>query len=145
MVKKYHLDPGFITVPDANRIVLHMLRITNQKEKKHYNKILAGAKKGLFGGKKHGTRMFQVRQADVIEYAQKCLKDEQLKLYNIDVVRDFQKIETTNNLPLIDNSTVKNIQYYLKYLKIYGIITDEIFQEGERNLVMRVRMKELRI
>ena len=35
----------------------------------HYNKILNGAKKGMFGSKKHGTRMYQVRKEDIIQYA----------------------------------------------------------------------------
>lgn len=145
MVKNYHLDPGYITVPEANRIVLNMLRITNRNEKKHYNKILAAAKQGLYGGKKHGTRMFQVRKTDIIEYAFSCLKDEQIQLYKIEVVQDINKFEGDSNLPLLDNSTAKNIQYYLKYLKVYGIISDEMYQEGERNLVMRIKVKGLRL
>ncbi|WP_078429830.1 hypothetical protein [Alkalihalobacterium alkalinitrilicum] len=144
MSQKYHLESGYMTVPDANRMVLNMLRITNLNEKSHYKKILAGAKKGLFGGKKHGTRMYQVRKDDINEYVLKCLQEEQLKLFNIEVVKRLDEVEAENRFPLIDNSTAKNIQYYLKYLKFYGIISDETFQLSEKKLVLRVNLKELR-
>lgn len=72
MSKNYHLDPGYVTIPDANKIVLRILKITNQNNKSHYHNILAGAKQGLYGGKKHGKRMYQVRREDIIQYAEKC-------------------------------------------------------------------------
>jgi len=140
MGKTYNLEPGYITVPEANRIVLTMLRITNLNEKSHYNKILKGAKQGMYGGKKHGTRMYQVRKKDIKEYALKCLQEEQLQLYKIEIVSGFEEEST---MPLIDNSTAKKIQYYLKYLKFYEIISDAAFQDGEKNLVLRLKMKEL--
>lgn len=142
MAKTYHLDPGYITVPEANRIILRILKIINKDNKSHYNKILAGAKKGLFGGKKYGTRMYQVRREDIIHYAQKCLQNEQLQLFDIEET-SFKEFEEQNKLLLIDQSTARNIHYYLKYLKFHRIISDEAFRQGEKTLVMRVKMKNL--
>ncbi|MDT8861800.1 hypothetical protein N0O92_16425 [Alkalihalobacillus sp. MEB130] len=145
MPKNYRLEPGYITVPEANKVVLNMLRITNQDETSHYKKILQGAKEGLYGGKKHGARMYQVRLKDIKEYALQCLETEQLQLYKIEVVKNLSKVEAEKHLPVVDNSTAKKIQYYLKYLMVYGIITEEMFEEGEKNLVLRLKMKRIKL
>ncbi|MCP3740824.1 hypothetical protein [Rossellomorea sp. BNER] len=140
-MKNFHLDPGYVTVPEANKIVLRLLRITNQSNKSYYNKILNGAKQGRFGGKKHGKRMYQVRREDIIQYAEKCLQSEQLQLFDIELVPNLHEFEAKQKLQPIDSSTAKNIHYYLKYLKFHEIISEETFLNGERNLVMRVKMK----
>lgn len=75
--RKYHLEPGYITIPDANKIVLRILRIVNQKDQTHYRKILAEAKKGLYGGRKYGERIYTVRKKDIIQYAEELLREEQ--------------------------------------------------------------------
>ncbi|WP_102344804.1 hypothetical protein [Bacillus sp. Marseille-P3661] len=82
MPRNFNLDPGYITVPKANKIVLQILRTVDQHENSHYSKILRRAKIGLLGGKKHGKRMYQVRKKDIMQYAEECLKVEQLKLFN---------------------------------------------------------------
>ncbi|KMY50981.1 hypothetical protein [Peribacillus loiseleuriae] len=63
-------------MPDANKIVLRMLGIVNQNDKSHYYKLLNGEKEGLFGRKKYGKRMYQVRRKDIIQYAEKCFQNE---------------------------------------------------------------------
>ncbi|KKI93237.1 hypothetical protein WQ54_05210 [Bacillus sp. SA1-12] len=143
MKKNYHLDPGYVTVPEANKIVLRILRIVNQHDKSHYNKILEGAKKGLFGGKKHGTRMYQVRKEDIIQYAEKCLQSEQLQLFDLELGISLNDIEAQQKLPFIDESTASNIHYYLRYLKFHGIITEEAYLKGEKILVLRLNMNSL--
>lgn len=140
MAKNFHLDPGYVTVPDANKIILRMLRITNQNDKSHYLKILNGAKKGLFGGKKHGKRMYQVRKEDIIQYAEECIQNEQLQLFDIELATSLNEIDARSRLPMIDNNTANQIHYYLRYLKFHGIISDDAFRKGEKNLVMRVKL-----
>ena len=145
MARNYHLEPGYITVPQANEIVLTMLRIANRQEKKHYNRILAGAKKGEFGGKKHGSRMYQVREADIREYGIACLQEEQVQLFQIEIAQDTNKLDRDRQLPQIDQSTEINIQLYLHYLKHHSIITEEAFKDGERNLLMRIKLRDLNL
>jgi len=142
MGRNYHLDAGYITVPEANQIVLRMLRIVNQDDKSHYNKILEGAKKGQFGGKKYGKRMYQVIEDDIKQYAKKLLQKEQLQLFDIDIVTNLDN-GLNVKLPIIDKSTAKKIKYYLTYIKSYQIISEEAFQTGQKNLQMRERMREL--
>ncbi|OAS87788.1 MULTISPECIES: hypothetical protein [Metabacillus] len=143
MTKNYHLDLGYVTVPEANKIVLRILRITNQNDKSHYNKLLTGAKEGLYGGKKYGKRMYQVRREDIIQYAETCLQNEQLQLFDIELVTNLNKVEEANQLPKIENGTAKTIHYYLRYLKFHEIISEEVFLKGEKNLIMRVKMKDI--
>ena len=98
MSKTFHLDPGYVTVPDANKIVMRILNIFDHNDKSHYNKILNGAKKGLFGGKKHGSRMYQVKEEAIKQYAEECLQSEKLKLFDIEVAPDLKAIEKSKNL-----------------------------------------------
>ncbi|MED1472669.1 hypothetical protein [Bacillus salipaludis] len=140
MSKTYHLDPGYVTVPEANKIVLRILKIINQDDKSHYNKILNGAKRGLFGGKKHGTRMYQVRKEDIIQYAEECMQEEKSKLFDIEVASDLKAIENSKNLTTIDHKTWKVLYYYLTYLKFHEIISEDVFRQAEKNIVLRVKI-----
>ncbi|WP_318502907.1 hypothetical protein [Bacillus sp. T3] len=83
MSRIYHLDAGYITIPAASKIVHHFLGIV-QEDKSHYIKILRGAKKGWFGGKMHGRRMFQVRREEIINYAKELQRAEQYNLFTFD-------------------------------------------------------------
>lgn len=143
MVRKYDTDPGYVTVPEANRIVLRMLRITNQKDKSHYKKILEKAKKGSFGGKKYKKRMYQVRKDDIIEYAKSLLKDDQLKLYDIEIADNLYKVDKLSHVPRIDNQTALKIKHYLNYLKRYNIISDEAFHNGTNNLLLLLKVNKI--
>ncbi|WP_026575704.1 hypothetical protein [Bacillus sp. UNC438CL73TsuS30] len=143
MGKTYNLDPGYVTVPDANKIVIRILKIVNQNDKSHYNKILNGAKMGMFGGKKHGIRMYQVRKEDIIQYAEECLREEKSKLFNIDLAPDLTAIESSKNLSLIDQKTSKLLHHFLTYLKFYEIISEEVFRQSENNIVLRLRINEI--
>ncbi|MDR4947196.1 hypothetical protein [Neobacillus cucumis] len=140
MAKTFHLDPGYVTVPEANKIVLRILNVFDHEDKSHYNKILNGAKKGMFGGKKHGTRMYQVRKDDIIQYAEECLRDEKLKNFNIELVPDLKAIENSKNLTKINNKTSKILHYYLTYLRFHEIISEDVFHQAEKNIILRVNM-----
>lgn len=89
--------------------------------------------------------MYQVRRKDIIQYAEKCLHNEQLHLFDIELVTSLNKVKERNRLPMINKSTASNIHYYLSYLKFHEIISEEVFLRGEKNLVMRVKMKDLAI
>jgi len=143
MTKHYHLEPGYVTIPEANKIVLRILRIVDINEKSHYTKILTAAKKGLYGGKKYGSRMYQVRRQDIIQYAERHLQTEQLELFNIDLATNLVEVEMKSKLPSIDTNTAKKMHYYLKYLKFHEIISDEAFQNAEKQLIIRLKMKEI--
>ncbi|MGJ7922530.1 hypothetical protein [Neobacillus sp. LXY-4] len=80
MTRNYHLDPGYITIPSASKIVRQKLGIVTD-EKFYYIKILNGAKKGWFSGKMHGRRMFQVRRNEIIQYAEELLQAEKYNLF----------------------------------------------------------------
>jgi hypothetical protein len=86
MGRKYHLDPGYVTIPEAANIVKGMLGISNEDDHSHYLKILRGAKKNWFGGKMHGKRMFQVRRIDIIKYGEELLEAEKFNLFTFDLV-----------------------------------------------------------
>lgn len=86
MKRKYHLDPGYVTIPEAANIVKRMLGITNEEDHSHYKKILRGAKRSCFGGKMHGKRMFQVRRVDIIKYGEELLEAEKFNLFTFDLV-----------------------------------------------------------
>ncbi|MGG5255378.1 hypothetical protein ACQYAD_18285 [Neobacillus sp. SM06] len=141
MVKKYHLDPGYVTIPEANEIVLRILRIVNKGDKSHYNKILEGAKKGIFGGKKHGSRMYQVRKDDIVQYAEECLQNEKANLFNVEIAPN--EIEKLESMPNIDNNTASRLYYYLKSLRFYEIISQDIFQKGEKRIIMSLNFGKI--
>jgi len=84
MRRIYHLDPGYVTIPEAANIVKRMLGITNKDDQSHYKKILRGAKKSWFGGKMHGKRMFQVRRDDIIRYGEELLEAEKFNLFTFE-------------------------------------------------------------
>ncbi|MGM0904446.1 MAG: hypothetical protein ACQEXB_25525 [Bacillota bacterium] len=86
MGRRYHLDPGYVTIPEAANIVKRMLGITNEEDHAHYKKILRGAKRSWFGGKMHGKRMFQVRRVDIIKYGEELLEAEKFNLFTFDIV-----------------------------------------------------------
>ncbi|MDQ0246161.1 hypothetical protein J2S09_003748 [Bacillus fengqiuensis] len=132
-----------MTIPEANKIVLRILNIFDKEDKSHYNKILAGAKKGMFGGKKHGSWMYQVRKEDIIQYAEECLRSEKLNLFNFQLVLDPKELDRTNNLSTINSGTAKNLYLYLKSLRFHEIISEEIFQQAEKNIIMRVNMRKI--
>ncbi len=142
-MKKYHLDPGYVTIPEANEIVLRILRIVNKGDKSHYYKILEGAKKGLFGGKKHGSRMYQVRKDDIIHYAEECLQSEQRNLLNLEIVSDETEIEKLGNMPNIDTNTAAKLYYYLKSLRFYQIISQDIFQRAEQKIILSLNFGKI--
>lgn len=83
MSRVYHLDAGYITIPAASKIVHHFLEIVHE-DKSHYIKILSGAKKGWFGGKMYGRRMFQVSREEIIKYAKELQLAEQYNLFTFD-------------------------------------------------------------
>lgn len=85
MPRRYHLDPGYVTIPEAANIVKKMLGIYNQEEQNHYTFILRGVKKGWFGGKMHGKRMFQARRKDIIQYGEELIEAEKFNLFNLDI------------------------------------------------------------
>lgn len=94
MSRNYHLDAGYITIPTASKIVRRFLDIPRD-DKSHYIKILSGAKKGWFGGKMHGRRMFQVRREEIIQYAKELQLAETYNLFTYDRVGNYHK-ETQN-------------------------------------------------
>ncbi|XJZ27034.1 hypothetical protein ACF5W4_17185 [Bacillota bacterium Lsc_1132] len=143
MVKKYHLNPGYVTIPEANEIVLRILRIVNKGDKSHYNKILEGAKKGLFGGKKHGSRMYQVRKDDIVQYAEECLQNEKENLFNLEIASDENEIEQLGNTPNIDNNTAARLYYFLKSLRFYEVISHDIFQKAEKKIIMSLNFGKI--
>jgi hypothetical protein len=144
MTRHYHLDPGYITIPEANDVVKRILKIANQNDKTHYHIILEGAKKGKFGGKKHGKRIYQVLREEIIQYANEFLQEEKLKLFNIEVIKSLDHIMGKENT-IIDKNTANRIYTCLKYLKLNEIITDEAYQHGERTLIQRVRFQSFKI
>jgi hypothetical protein len=86
LARTYHLDPGYVTIPTATKIVLRKLAIGTKNDKTYYKKILSGAKKGWFGGKMHRKRMFQVRKKDIHQYAEELLAAEKFNLFTFDKV-----------------------------------------------------------
>lgn len=138
MARHYRLEPGYITIPEANDVVKRILKIANQNDKTHYRIILEGAKKGHFGGKKHGKKIYQVLREDIIHYAEVLLKEEKLKLYNIHIIKDLEEIVGKQS-HIIDNQTADRLYNCLKYLKLNDIITEEAYQLGERKIIQRVR------
>jgi len=85
--------------------------------------------------------MYQVRKKDIIQYAEECLQDERLQLFNLELVTHLKKVNTSNQLPMIDTSTANDIHYCLRYLKFYQIISEDTFRKGEKNPIMRIQMK----
>lgn len=83
MGRNYHLDHGYITVPAASKIVLNTLGMVHD-EKSYYLRILSGAKRGWFGGKMHGRRMFQVRKDEIIQYATELELRENYNLFTFE-------------------------------------------------------------
>ncbi|MGJ7922902.1 hypothetical protein [Neobacillus sp. LXY-4] len=143
MTKNYHLDPGYVTIPEANKIVLRILGVANKDDKSHYNKILNGAKKGLYGGKKHGSRMYQVRREDIIQYAEELLQVEKINLFDFDLETNAKEIEKLSKLPDIDQNTATKLYVYLKTLKFHEIITQEAFHDAEKKIILRMNMGKL--
>ena len=86
MARNYHLEPGYITIPTASKIVQSVLEIVHDEDNSLYLKILSGAKKGWFGGKMHGRRMFQVRQEEIIQYAKELQQEEKYNLFTFQSV-----------------------------------------------------------
>jgi hypothetical protein len=84
--RSYHLEPGYITIPTASKIVEGVLGIVYDEDFSHYLKILNGAKKGWFGGKMHGRRMFQVRREEIIQYAKELQQAEKYNLFTYETV-----------------------------------------------------------
>jgi len=142
--RKYHLDPGYITIPDANKIVLRILRIANQADQTHYRKILAGAKKGLYGGKKYGERIYTVLKKDIIQYAEELLQEEQKKLLHLTVAKDLKEIETHKNMPPINHVTAEKIRNSLTFLKFHTIISENVYRNGEQLLNMRLEISKFK-
>jgi hypothetical protein len=138
LTRTYHVDPGYVTIPEANKIVLRILNIIDQGDKSHYNKILSGAKKGLYGGKKYGSRMYQVKREEIVQYAEESLQKEKLKLFNIEIV----SVVNTNN-KTIDIKTAKNLEYYLETLRFHDIITEEMYHSAKKNIMMRVNLSAI--
>ena len=143
MVKTFNLDPGYVTIPEANKIVLRILNVYNKDDKSHYNKILDAAKKGLFGGKKYGSRMYQVLRNDIIQYAERTLRNEKLDLFNLEIVTDTDKVRNLENLPDIDQNTGSKLYFYLKSLRFHGIITQDTFQKSENNIILRLKVGKI--
>lgn len=140
MGKNYNLDPGYVTIPEANDIVKRMLGIVHKEDKTHYNKILKGAKKGLYGGKLHGKRMYQVRKADILQYAEELIEAEKIKLFHIDLASSYNEVNRLSELPMIDQQTARKLYYYLKTLSFHEIISPEIYQIAERELMLRIKV-----
>jgi hypothetical protein len=100
LVRHYHLNAGYITIPTASKIVLEVLGIV-EDDKSHYKKILSGAKKGWFGGMMHGRRMFQVRRKDIIQYAEELLEAEKYNLFSLDVFANSNEHECNSKQMLL--------------------------------------------
>jgi hypothetical protein len=140
LTTRYHLEPGYVTVPDANKMVLSILKMVGHEDKSHYYKILNGAKKGLFGGKKYGSRMYQVRKEDIRLYAEECFQTEKLKLFNFEIVSDLESINKNHN---IDKRTANELLNYLISLRFYQIISEEVFDKARKKVIMRVNISVL--
>jgi hypothetical protein len=96
--RKYHLDAGYITIPAATKIVLKFLDIKID-DKSHYLKILRGAKKGWFGGKMHGKRMFQVSREEILQYANQLQQTEKYNLFTFEEIQTLQKRTISLEVP----------------------------------------------
>jgi hypothetical protein len=140
LTTRYHLEPGYVTVPDANKMVLSILKMVGQEDKSHYNKILIGAKKGLFGGKKYGSRMYQVRNEDIRLYAEECLQTEKLTLFNFEIVSNLEFLNKNQN---IDKRLANELLNYLISLRFYQIISEEIFDSARKKIIMSVNLSVL--
>ncbi|SEN71228.1 hypothetical protein SAMN05192533_11832 [Mesobacillus persicus] len=92
MGRMYHLDHGYITIPEANNIVKRTLGIVKKDDKTYYFKILRFAKKGWFGGKMHGKRMFQVRRKDIVQYAEELLEAQRYNLFNFHLATELTEV-----------------------------------------------------
>lgn len=97
MGRKYHLDPGYVTIPEAASIVKGMLGNNNKDDYSHYYKILRGAKRRMFGGKMHGKRMFQVRRVDIIQYGEELLEAEKFNLFTFELLASQKDSWQENN------------------------------------------------
>lgn len=143
MGRNYNLDPGYVTIPEAANIVKRMLGIVKKEDKTHYNTILRGAKKGWFGGKTHGKRMYQVCRKEIIQYAEELLKAERFNLFNFDISTDSKEIERISKLSEIDQETARKLYYYLKTLRFHDIISADIYQNAEKMLMLRMDMSRI--
>lgn len=138
--RSYNLETGYITVPDANKIVLRVLGIVNKEDKTYYNKILSDAKKGKYGGKLHGKRIYQVRKDDIMQYAEELLHAEKLKLFKLEFAKNTEEVERLGKLPEIDSETAAKLYYYLRTLRFHEIISSGTHQNAEKQLMLRVSM-----
>ncbi len=111
MTRHYNLSPGYITIPTAAKIVLRILDIKNNDNQSYYKKILSGAKKGWFGGKMHGKRMFQVRKKDIFKYAEELLSAETYNLFTFD--GNINSTEIGNFKPFSTNDAKQQNSYII--------------------------------
>ncbi|WP_186579783.1 hypothetical protein [Aquibacillus kalidii] len=135
--RHYNVDPGYVTITEASEIVSNILRLTKQDSQTYKTTIREGAKNGLFGGKKYKKKMYQVKRADIYQFAHDLKREEQLALYNIEIAPNLDNINKTRKLPIIDTKTAQQIIYCIKYLRLQEIISDEVYQKAERNLILR--------
>lgn len=98
MGRMYHLDSGYVTIPEASNIVKRTLGIAKKDDKTYYFKILRFAKNGWFGGKMHGKRMFQVRRKDIVQYAEELLEAQRFNLFNFHLATESIAVKQLGRL-----------------------------------------------
>jgi hypothetical protein len=88
MGRNYHLDPGYVTIPEAEELI----------------------------------------------------EAEKMKLFHIDLSSDYNDVNKISELPMIDHQTARKLYYYLKTLSFHEIISPEIYQNAERELMLRIKV-----
>jgi len=83
--------------------------------------------------------MYQVRKADILQYAEELIDAEKIKLFHIDLASD-NEINRLSEFPMIDQQTARKLYDYLKILSFHEIISPEIFQNTERELMLRIKV-----
>ncbi|MCT2537106.1 hypothetical protein NC661_05955 [Aquibacillus koreensis] len=117
----YNVDPGYVTITEASEIVSQLLRLTDKESNTYKIKIREDAKKGLFGGKKYKKRMYQVKRADIIQYAQDIKRQEQVEI-DIDIAPNSERVHISSKLPHIPiKKTILIIVGLLILLKFVGV------------------------
>ena len=84
--------------------------------------------------------MYQVRKADILQYAEELIEAEKIKLFHIDLASSYNEVNRLSELPMIDQQTARKLYYYLKTLSFHEIISPEIYQIAERELMLRIKV-----
>ncbi|MBM7703572.1 hypothetical protein [Metabacillus iocasae] len=139
MKRMYQTNKGFITIPEATRIMVKMLKVQSEKEAQaHYQELLDKAKLGMFGAKRFGTRMYQVKRDAIIEYAEECALEERINLFNIHLVENIQDIAQSKEM-IMDAKVADHLISSLQSLLIYKVIDEEAYTKMEQDIVQKWR------